>query len=246
MKVIRGIAAAMAVVLAGSAARAADAVRLSVGPDLAKDSAALPRIAAPSTAATARINAALARLDRSWAGYVRDCLAGGKDNEASRRVEIAMRGPRYLAVLARDSEDCGGAHPDYSLTALTYDLQTGRPADWGRLLGPRLASSVGADSAIDGATIGLVSSPELRRLYVATLKARGGEPRDWWKDCDDVLADDSLQFSVWPDAKAGGLMLAPQLVHAVQACGEEVAISAPTLRSFGASPDLVAVLSGAR
>ena len=238
------IGAALAVVARAPAADAAEALRLTAGPGLAKDSAALPRIAAPLTPATARINAALGRLDRNWAGFVKECLAGGKQNEASRRVEIPMRGPRFLALLARDNEDCGGAHPDYSLTALTYDLTTGRPVDWARLLGPRLASAASTDSVIDGTTIGLVSSPELRKLYVRTLKATGGETAGWWKDCNDVLADEDLKFSVWPDARTRGLMLAPLLVHAVQACGDETSVPAKDLRPLGVDPALLAQLGG--
>ena len=235
---MRGWALALALILAVGAA-AAEPVRLT----RAASASAFPRIAAPQTAATSKINAALARLDRRWAGFVRDCLAGGKDNEASRSVEITMRGARYLAVVAHDDESCGGAHPDESRTALTYDLTTGRPVDWRQLLGPRLVATTAVDNVIDGTVIGLVSSPELQRLYVRTLKAAGSEDASWWKDCAEVLADEDLKFSVWPDAKTHALMLEPELPHAVQACGDDAAISPATLGTFGASPDLIAALA---
>lgn len=234
-------ALALALVLATGAA-AAEPVRLTRG----ASAAALPRVAAPLNPATAKINAALTRLDRRWAGFVKNCVAGGKDNEASRRVEVTMRGPRYLGLVVHDEASCGGAHADTSRTALTYDLETGRPVDWRQLLGPRLATASAVDNVIDGALIGLVGSPELRRLYVRTLEASGGEPADWWKDCDDVLADPELRFSVWPDAKTHALMLEPELAHAVQACGDDAAISPATLRTFGASPDLVSALVAGR
>ncbi len=214
-------ALALALILATGAA-ASEPARLT----RATSASAFPRIAAPQTAATAKINAALGRLDRRWAGFVRDCLAGGKDNEASRQVEVTLRGPRYLSFLAHDDESCGGAHPDESRTALTYDLDSGRPVDWRQLLGPRLVTATAVDNVIDGATIGLVSSPDLRPLYVQALKAKGGEDASWWKDCEDVLADEDLKFSVWPDAKTHALMLEPELAHAVQACGDDAAVSA--------------------
>ena len=236
---MRGRALALALILATGAA-ASEPVRLA----RATSTSAFPRIAVPQNAATAKINAALARLDRRWAGFVKDCRAGGKDNEASRGVEITMGGPRYLAVVAHDDESCGGAHPDESRTALTYDLAAGRPVDWGKLLGPRLVTTTAVDNVIDGTTIGLVSSPELSRLYVRTLKAKGGEDAGWWKDCDDVLADPDLRFSVWPNAKTHALMIEPELAHAVQACGDDAAISVATLRAFGASPDLLSALAG--
>jgi hypothetical protein len=157
-----------------------------------------------------------------------------------------MAGPRYLALVAHDDESCGGAHPDQSRTALTYDLETGRPVDWRQLLGPRLVSSTETDNVIDGTVIGLVSSPELRRLYVQALKSAAGRDAGWWKDCDDVLADPELRFSVWPDAKRRAVMLEPELVHAVQACGGDAAISPGTLRAVGASPELLSGLAAGR
>lgn len=238
-----GLAAALLAAVLGVSAAQAQTVHLSVGPDVAKGSAALPRIASPATPATARINAALGRLDRSWAGYVRDCLAGGKDNEAGRHVDVSMRGPRYLSLQAWDEEDCGGAHPDNSLTALTYDLETGRPVDWKQLLGSKLAAQTSVDNVIDGTTIGLVSSPELRRLYVQTLKASAAEPKDWWSDCADVLAADDLSFSLWLDAKKHAVAVRPELEHVVLACAEEADIAPATLHEMGASPELLAAFA---
>jgi hypothetical protein len=225
---LRALAAAAALALAA----AAPAIRLST-----PGKGELPRILAPSTAATSRINGALAVLDRRWAAYARDCRAGGRDNEATRAVEVAMAGPQFLSVVAHDDESCGGAHPDTSRTALVYDLDTGRPVDWRRLLGPRLVASTSTDSVIDGTRIGMVSSPELQALYLKAARPS--------KDCEDVVSDPDLSFQVWLDAKKASVVIEPQLPHVVAACGELGAIGIAALRREGADPSLLAALSAA-
>jgi hypothetical protein len=204
----------------------------------------LPRIASPATPAAAKINAALATLDRRWGGYVRGCRAGGKDNEASRTAAVTMTGPRFLSIVASDEESCGGAHPDNSTLALVYDLTTGRPVDWRQLLGPRLVTATRTDTVIDGTRSGFAKSPELSQLYLRALRKSPDYDPAWWKECQETLTDEQLEFVLWPDARKHGLVAEPQVVHAVAPCAEDVAIPAAELRQAGASADLVAAMGG--
>jgi hypothetical protein len=205
---------------------------------------ALPRILAPATPSTAKINAALATLDRRWAGFVKECKAGGKDNEASRTVVVSMAGPRFLSLVASDEESCGGAHPDNSTLALVYDLTTGRPVDWRQLLGPRLVTATRTDTVIDGSGIGVARSAGLSRLYQRALKKRPDYDPAWWKECEETLTADDLDYVLWPDAKTHGLVAEPQVVHAVAPCAEDVTIPAAELRQAGADPALISALGG--
>src|SRR5579862_8722902 len=99
------IAAAVALVsaLAASPAMAADpALTLTTPAALARDNPALPRIAAPAAPATARVNAALARLDAAWRAFLRDCASqpGGAGHAGTtRQVTVAMAGPTVLSVV---------------------------------------------------------------------------------------------------------------------------------------------------
>ncbi len=199
-------------------------------------SSAFPRIATPGGPAAAKINAALDRLDRRWAGFVRECRAGGKDNEAGRSVRVTLAGPRFLSLVANDEESCGGAHPDISTLALVYDLGAGRPVDWKPLLGPRLVTETSADTVIDGTTIGMIGSKTLRDLYVRTDKPD--------KDCAEALADPGLHFVAWLDGKRRALVIQPVLPHVVAACADDAAIPAVDLRRLGADPALTAALAG--
>jgi hypothetical protein len=197
--------------------------------------AAFPRIAAPLTPTTAKINEALSRLDRRWAGFVKECKAGGKDNNADRTIAVTMAGPRFLSLVARDEEYCGGAHPDNSTLALVYDLDTGRPVDLPKLLGPKLVTAIATDSVIDGTTIGEIASGDLQGFYVLAAKPDG--------DCEDVLRPPVLKFVAWLDGGRRGLVIEPILPHAARACGAAQLISLKDLRELGADPALIAALS---
>jgi hypothetical protein len=140
-----------------------ETLTLAQPPPLAKAMPALPRIAAPITPATTRINAALAKLDGRWRLFIRDCRdQAGADADVERTNQVAMRGPGYFSLTIGYSYSCGGAHPDGGTIALTYDLDAGRPVDWTRLLPRSLVDSVSADTAGDGTMIGLIASKALQ------------------------------------------------------------------------------------
>lgn len=211
-------------------------VQLKPSASLGKDLAAFPRlIASPDDKAAIRINQALDRRDQQLRSAVKDCRANVEapaKADYTRTISVTMQGPRYLSFVASDSSDCGGAHPNSDSLVLVYDLQTGSPVNWAALLPASLVQGTSLDTAADGTQIGVLSSRELQKLY---LQARKPDP-----DCKEVLSDPDLKLSLWPDAKAGGLMVAPAgLPHVVAACGDPAAIPTATLRKLGVKPVLL-------
>jgi hypothetical protein len=148
-----------------------------------------------------------------------------------------MRGPRFLSYLVSDSLYCGGAHPDSSSFALVYDLTTGNPVNWAKLLPRPIVETSSLDTAADGAQIGVVGSKTLTALYLGGL----GEGQD--ADCKEALTAGDLNFVLWPDAKAKGLAIQTvSLPRAAQACADVVAIPAAKLRELGADTSLIDAL----
>ena len=228
---MRARALALALLLA-TGASAAEPLRLT----RPVSDSAFPRIAAPLTPTTSKINAALAQLDRRWAGFVKECMAGGKDHEAERGVQVTMAGPRFLSLIATDSESCGGVHPDASTLALVYDLDAGRPVDWRVLLGPRLVADTSVDTVIDGTRIGMIGSKALSGLYVRTDRPD--------KQCAAVLLHPGPKFVAWLDGRRHGLTIEPVLPHVAAACANDVTIPLADLRRLGANPALISALAG--
>jgi hypothetical protein len=237
---------AVLALLQGGVAGAAepDAIQLQAQPALGPHLAAFPRIAAAQEPAAQRVNQALAAADARLLAAVKDCRAQAKadpvqaDDAADpweRTVTVAMRGPRYLALVVGGSMSCGGAHPDVDEFALAYDLRTGLPLNWARLLPKTVAGTASLTNAADGTRLGVVASPTLTALYVKLLK-----PED---DCAQALQDSELQFMLWPDAAHDGVTMAPaDLPHVIVACGDDVTIPLATLRTLGADPALLAAI----
>lgn len=228
--------------LALAALAAAPGLALKPRPDLAKDNEALPRISAPSTAATARINKALDRLDDSWRGFMKDCAASARGQEQSgyteRSVETVFTGPGFVGLVVRTGDFCGGAHPNTGGLALVYDLDSGRPVDWVKLLGPHFAATGSLETFTDGTKVGLVDSERLRALYLMHVQAQV-EP-----DCLEVLNTDSYAFMVWPDAKTHSLKLEPfGFPQVTAACAETVALPVNELRAFQVDPRLLSAIA---
>lgn len=215
-------------------------VQLKPSPDIATKIAAFPRlVAATDDKAAQRINQALDKRDASARQMRKDCLANvdkPEDADYERRIWVTMRGPRYLSFLASDNEDCGGAHPDASDMALVYDLATGAPVNWQRLLPKAMVQSVSTDNVVDGTLVGFVTSKTLQALWLKAENA--ANPID--ADCKDVLTDPDLKLTVWPDAKQDGLAVEPgDLPHVVLACADTVVIATATLRPLGVDSGLL-------
>lgn len=233
--------------VAGRASAADAPVQLKAMPDIAPKVPALPRVvAADSDKAAQRINSALDKLDALTRQDLKDCRANvdkPADADYERSVWVTMRGPRYLSFLVGGSADCGGAHPDAGDYMLVYDLATGSPVNWQRLLPKAMVQGTSLDTGIDGVTIGFVTSTALQSLW---LKAEAAaNPID--PDCRDVLNDPELKLNLWPDPKGGGLGVEPgDLAHAVQACADPIVIPTTTLRPLGVDAALLDAIDAAR
>jgi hypothetical protein len=222
-----------------------DSVSLALQPALGLDLAAFPRIAPADGAASERINQALTSADTRARAADSDCRADAHEAQADpkdagwqRTVTVAMRGPGYLSLVASDNWFCGGPYPSAAIFALAYDLRTGAPLNWERLLPKTLVGKASLDTAGDGTRLGVVESPALKALYVKLAKPD--------TDCAPVLRDSALKFMLWPDAARAGIAVQPtDLPHVVAACATDVVIPLATLRTLGADAALLGAIAAA-
>jgi hypothetical protein len=249
----RNAACAAAALFLALPARAADwTVQLQTPPPIAKEAAAMPLIVNPSDDAERRINAALKRLDGNLRRAIADCRARDGAGEWVRKVEPTMRGPGYLSFVIRDMAFCGGAHPSIGTMSIVYDLRTGAPVDWTRLLPPSLTGKVGLTEGIDGTKMVTLASHQLYSLYLDGYDRASRMPGTDIAAEDLATCKEAVQeapdppMMVWLDAKSGGVAVQFDLPHAVQACAVPVVIPLATLRAAGANAALVDAIEAAR
>ena len=225
---------------------AVSTVQLQSPPPVAKEAVAMPLIANPSDDKEWRINVALKRLDANLRKAIRDCM--GQDNGPGdwvRKVEPTMTGPGYLSFVIRDTSFCGGAYPSIGTMAIVYDLRTGTPVDWARLLPPSLTGQVKLATGIDGTRMVTLASPRLHSLYLSgydrAIQMAGNDiPADELASCKEAVREtDNPPMMVWLDAKSGGIVVQFDLPHAVQACAVPVLIPLAVLRADGANAALL-------
>ena len=238
---IRNLAIGLFAILAGAATAPEQpaAIPLAAQPAIAPDVAAFPRVAPPLDAQAHRIDDALDAADARVRSVAGQCRADGADAQADpkdvgwqRGVAVAMNGPRFLALVANDTWFCGGAYPSAASFALAYDLNTGAPLNWERLLPKSLAQHATLDSAGDGTRLGVVASGMLKALYLKTTRPDS--------DCAQALHDEDLKFMLWPDAEHEGVALQPVgLPHVVAACGETAVIPVAVLGKLGVDAGLL-------
>ena len=146
-----------------------------------------------------------------------------------------MSGPHLVSFVATDSYDCGGAHPDSSSQALVYDLNTGTPVDWAAYLPKSLLRTKATTHAADGTILGTIAGAALTKLYIEAVR-----PDEIDASCRDALSEASLNFLVWPDVKANGLVLMQtDLPFVVAVCGPAATIPMVKLRQIGVSSRLL-------
>ena len=157
-----------------------------------------------------------------------------------------MRGPAFLSFVIADNSFCGGAHPNSGTMAIVYDLRTGAPVDWTRLLPKHLTGKVELQQQMDGTKMVSLTSPRLFALYFEQYR-KGERKND--KDCTDAVKDNAASFlpamQVWFDAKAGGLGLRFEVAHVIAACVDEIVLPLATLRAEGVAPEVLAALQAA-
>lgn len=243
-----GMVPALFVCLAGSAGAAERLVEMKAA-HLAKDVDAYPRIAAAVDDAEKKINAAVEKLDARVKKAIAECKReGGKYADWSRTVEVTMRGPRYLSYVVTDNSSCGGAHPNVGTTAIVYDLVSGAPVDWAKLLPPKLLGKVSLNETSDGTKMITLGSKRLYELYMAQYRA--GERKDD-KECTEAMegmggADREPTFTPWLDAKGGGLGINVDVPHVIQACADSITIPLATLRAEGVGDAMLKAIEAAK
>ena len=132
----------------------------------------MPRIIAPVDAAETRINAAVRRLDATVSKAADACKGlDGKPGDWERAIDVPMRGPGYLSYVITDNLSCGGAHPDAATMLIVYDLRSGAPVDWTRLLPPSLTGTVAREQGADGTRMVTLVSKRLFALYLEGYRA---------------------------------------------------------------------------
>lgn len=239
---------AMTVLLAGCGGpdvpKAQSALRFS--PDLAENFQALPRVALETPEAQA-VNAALDRVDARDRESREDCLSMKPHNdnvEWGRTVDVAMSGPRFVSIVMTRGEYCGGAHPNWDRPALVFDLQTGRLIDWRAFLPAGMTAEMHDDDADEWVSAAYLKSPELKAWFAARAMAAMDEYGR--KECADIYGQgghDEWGLTIWPDAKAAGLILqSAGLAHAEKGCFTEVTMSLRELKRRGVRRELTDAL----
>ncbi len=249
---LKGTALSIGILFAGAAHAADRVVDMQVSPPVAKGADAMPLIAAPRDDAETRINTALRRLDGNLGKAIASCATAAKAAHATpdwgRSVQATMRGPGFLSFAIVDNTDCGGAHPDVANMSIVYDLRTGGPVDWTRLLPATLTGKVALQAGADGTRMVTLASKRLTELYFAGYRT-DGKPNAEDNECRQALKQAASEsppaMMVWLDAKAGGLAIQFDVAHVIAACADPVVIPAATLRKLGASPALVDAIDAA-
>ena len=233
----------------GNARGASDDLDLVKPPPLAKNIAAMPQIVQPADEAQRRINAALKRLDNAVAVAASDCRKEAEGPAAgdaywSRNVDVPMSGPSYLSIVITDDAFCGGPHPDTATMSIVYDVRSGRPVDWAKLLPPSLTGKIALAKGMDGTRMATLASPELQKLYLSAYR-HSDSGRDAM--CVDAVTTGEPPASmVWLDAKQGGMAVQFDLSSAVQNCATPMIIPASVLSAAGADTAMVAAIRAAK
>ncbi|WP_292107968.1 hypothetical protein [Brevundimonas sp.] len=217
-----------------STAQEAGAVTFEPRPDLEEGVGALPRLVGEG-AAIAAINA---DLDRRDAAARADGCDGGGGFE--RGVSQPMTGPGYISFWIAKGYFCeGAARPSFDQTAITYDLATGQAVDW-VTAAPGLQLTRGDTTGLPADYVPGLSSSVLSGWYSA--EAPASADAEFAEQCADVWTPEALEgvgFKFWLDARTGGLAVAPEFPHVIQACADPATLNADEMRRFGVSPAII-------
>jgi hypothetical protein len=230
--------------LAIGGAQAEGLVKLKDQPEITNDADALPRVlSGPAPAIIKSINAVLARLDAKAVKTQRECGDEKKGGYYARTAEATMQGLRFLSFVTHEGFFCpGSAHPDSTAQALVFDLSTGKLIDWEKLLPGKVhVKKLDASLEKEFPFYVTVSSDAIWALYKKAALADNKDDAD----CASAL-DEKLDFILYPDAKEGAVAVEEVgLRHAVKACGTTLYMSGDTLKSLGASKELIDALEAA-
>jgi hypothetical protein len=229
---MKAIAFAVLVALIAPSASAANAPpTLRKTPNLAKNAEAFPMLVG-ATPAIARINRALRATNAKQREDMKDCRRDAPQDGYwwEQSVDAPLIGAHFVSSAAHGNLSCGGAHPNFIDEALTFDLTTGEPVDWRRLLPASLRRAAGRAADEAAAPDDAIASPALTALFVDQSTKEGVGA-----DCQEAFGQQEMNFEFWPDAKAKGLaMRAANLLHWAEGpCSGPVTIPVATLKRLG-------------
>lgn len=220
---------------AAAAAPAASAFTIQTQPDLGAQFQAMPRVSGGDAAIAAKINAAMSRLDTSAAENLTSCPEMAHNGQAQ-TVKVTRNGPDFLAIEVAYESDCG-AYPSSGINAYVFDLKTGGLIDWAAAIPDARIVNGTADPDFFTNTF---SSPILQARIVTAAKAQ--TDAEWRTDCVPVLEGGQLNLTGRINTETGALDVTPDLVHAVQACGDSLALTPADLKALKADPRLIAAV----
>jgi hypothetical protein len=217
-----------------AAAPAAGMLTVQAQPDLGAAFQAMPRFTGGDAAATAKINAAMVKLDAS--GKENLTLCPDQPNAQSQTVKVLRNGPDFIAVEVSGESDCG-AYPSGGVTDYVFDARTGDLVDWSKLI-PGAAIRNGEPDP-DYYTSLFTSAEFTAREMKA---ARAETDKEYLEQCVPALEQGELSFSARFNDDEGTLQISPDLVHAIQACGVELQLTPADLTALHADPRLIAAV----
>jgi hypothetical protein len=193
---------------------------------------ALPHILRfPDPDVMMKVNEALGRELENRRQAVVECMGEDEDEDegeqdSGRRSweeqdSVSLFTADVLSVVRRSDYYCGGNHPDTALEPLVYDLHTGKTLDLKDLFKAQEQSAPLADGTVpDGPSHRL-----LFQLFLRHYKTPQG--------CADVMSPETTLKIFFTSQ---GLVIAPELAHAIQSCGEEILIPYAELRTHLKAP----------
>ncbi len=235
---MKSILVAVLVALAAPPASAASAPpTLRKTPDFAKDAEAYPTLVG-ATKAIAKINRILRGANARQRSDMKDCLRDSPQDGYwwEQSVDAPLLGAHFVSFWAHGNMSCGGAHPNLIDEVFVFDLSSGEPVDWRRLLPAQLRGEPGRASDGTASPPEEIASPALTALFIAESEKEGVGA-----DCKEAFAEQDMDFAFWPDAKAKGLaMRAVNLLHWAEGpCSGPVTIPLATLKRLGFDAPLV-------
>lgn len=146
--------------------------------------------------------------DSSWLSCIREAFPwGGEHNES---FEPRMISSRWLVVNHHWDGYCGGAHPDSSNSARTFDLTTGREIDVRDWFNDRAVKRTRYDGEPD---VFKTVEPAFRSLVIGR----------WTGDEDCAGTIDNEEW--WNfELTRTGFVFTPILAHVAQACAEDFTV----------------------
>ncbi|HEY0112493.1 MAG TPA: hypothetical protein VGB59_05005 [Allosphingosinicella sp.] len=174
--------------------------------------------------AVRRINEALSRPlsdpEFGWFSCIQTSLTQSPHEGSFHAVlQPALISRRWLSITDQHDVFCGGAYPSSGQVYRLFDRMTGKEVDLRDWFNTRAVKREGAAGSADAIR---TLTPEFRRFLLAGWRAEDPE-------CTEVVRDEEF-WNVGLTRK--GLVFAPSLAHAVQACGIELTYSFERLRPF--------------